>query len=90
LLANISDYFETLDLVNAEAKLSFTSIEDHEYGVKHALIGAKLAHEQESPNEHRAAIAFHHERSATQSGGAVPIIATVMLSQYMYVDKSSK
>jgi HD-like signal output (HDOD) protein len=73
LLANFSDYFETLDLANAEAELSFTSIEDHEYGVNHALIGAKLAHEWELPNEHRDAIAFHHERSAIQYGGAVPI-----------------
>jgi HD-like signal output (HDOD) protein len=69
-VGEFSDYFKTLDLANAEAELSFTSIEDHEYGVNNALIGAKLAKEWGLPNEHRDAIAFHHEQSAIQYGGS--------------------
>ena len=69
LLSNFTDYLDILKIANSEAIEPFTAIEDIEYGVNHALIGAKLAKEWELPVEYRSAIEFHHERSMIQVTG---------------------
>jgi HD-like signal output (HDOD) protein len=91
LLSNFSDYFETLDLANVEAELPFTTIEDQEYGVNHAFIGAKLAKEWALPGEHRDAIEFHHQVAVIQGRGEVRIpdvsryyIAMGQLAEYFH------
>lgn len=91
LLSNFSDYLETLRLANAEAELPFTHVEDGEYGVNHAFIGAKLAREWELPDEHRKAIEFHHDLPALQGHGAMDLtevsryyIAVAQLADYFH------
>ncbi len=63
LLANFSDYIDTLKIANSEAVQPFTAIEELEFGVNHAFIGSKLAKEWELSSEYGYAIEFHHDRS---------------------------
>jgi len=77
LLANFSDYLDTLKIANGEAEQTFTVIEDMEFGVNHAFVGAKLAKEWEMAPEYGQAIEFHHERSMIEGQGLGEGIAPV-------------
>ena len=97
LLSNFSDYLDVLKVANSEAEQPFTLIEDQEYGINHALIGAKLAKEWELPDEHRNAIEFHHDRATIHGGGAVPIadvsryyIAIAQLAEFFHQRATQK
>jgi HD-like signal output (HDOD) protein len=73
LLSNFSDYLDTLKVANSEAVQPFTDIEDLEFGVNHALIGAKLAKEWALSPEYANAIEFHHDRPMIAGVGLTPI-----------------
>jgi HD-like signal output (HDOD) protein len=73
LLANFRGYIETLDSAKPSEKIPLTLMEDQEYGINHAIIGAELAKEWNLPMEYRKAIEFHHEKSVIQGLGEVPI-----------------
>jgi HD-like signal output (HDOD) protein len=80
LLSNFSDYLDTLKIANSEAVEPFTDIEDLEFGVNHALIGAQLAKEWALSPDYRYAIEFHHDRSTIEGEGPVSIPA---VSKYL-------
>jgi len=97
LLSNFSDYLDVLKVANSEAEQPFTRIEDQEYGINHALIGAKLAKEWELPDEHRNAIEFHHDRVTIQGDGATPLsdvsryyIAIAQLAEFFHQRATQK
>jgi HD-like signal output (HDOD) protein len=73
LLANFSDYLDVLKVANSEAVQPFTAIEDLEFGVNHAFIGAKLAKEWDLSPEYGYAIEFHHDLSTIEGQGRTPI-----------------
>lgn len=64
LMSMYADYCEILGTANAEEEKPFTSIEDVEMGLNHAMIGATLAQEWLLPIEYRAAIELHHDADA--------------------------
>lgn len=97
LLSNFSDYRDVLKIANAEAQQPFTAIEDDEYGVNHALIGAKLAKEWELPEEHWKAIELHHDRPTLHAGGdgSIPgtsryYIAIAQLAEHFHQKATQK
>lgn len=73
LLANFSDYLDILKVANSEAVQPFTAIEEFEFGVNHAFIGAKLAKEWALSPEYGYAIEFHHDRSMIEGVGPTVI-----------------
>jgi HD-like signal output (HDOD) protein len=73
LLANFSDYLEILKIANSDAVQPFTAIEDLEFGVNHAFIGAKLAKEWELSSEYGYAIEFHHDLPTIEGVGSTAI-----------------
>jgi HD-like signal output (HDOD) protein len=91
LLSNFSDYFETLKVANSDPVQLFTAIEDQEFGVNHAFIGAKLAKEWELSDDYRLAIEFHHQRDMI-AGTGTPVlpqasryfIAVAQMAEYFH------
>ena len=73
LLANFSDYLDVLKIANSEAVQPFTAIEDLEFGVNHAFIGAKLAKEWALSAEYGYAIEFHHDLPTLSGVGPTTI-----------------
>jgi len=97
LLSNFSDYLDTLKIANSEAVQPFTAVEDLEYGVNHALIGAKLGKEWELPEDHRNAIEFHHDRETIAGAGETAIsdvsryyIGIAQLAEYFHQRATQK
>lgn len=91
LLANFTDYLDILKVANSEAVQPFTAIEDIEFGVNHAFIGAKLAKEWELSSEYGYAIEFHHDRSMIEGVGPTKIpdvsryfIAISQLAEFLH------
>lgn len=91
LLANFANYMDILKIANSEAVEPFTAIEDTEYSVNHAFIGAKLANEWELSSEYGDAIEFHHDRAMIGGVGptAIPdvsryFIAVSQLSELLH------
>lgn len=82
LLANFADYMDILKIANSEAVEPFTAIEDIEYSVNHAFIGAKLAKEWELSSEYVDAIEFHHDRAMIAGVGptAIPDVSRYFIA----------
>jgi len=82
LLANFSDYMDILKIANSEAVEPFTAIEDIEYSVNHAFIGAKLANEWALSSEYGDAIEFHHDRAMIAGAGptAIPDVSRYFIA----------
>jgi HD-like signal output (HDOD) protein len=96
-LSNFKDYLETLNLATNEVGASLTLIEDREYGVNHAFLGAQLAKEWALPNEYWQAIEFHHDIPALCGTCQVPLadisryfIAIVQLAEFLHKTVSHK
>ncbi|NVO07223.1 MAG: HDOD domain-containing protein [Rhodoferax sp.] len=91
LLSNFSDYLDTLKIANSEAVKPFTDIEEVEFGVNHAHIGARLASEWTLSAEYGHAIEHHHDLAALQALGpdAIPrvskyLIAISQLAEFLH------
>jgi HD-like signal output (HDOD) protein len=82
LMSNFSDYLDILKIANSEAVQPFTAIEDLEFGINHALIGAKLAKEWELSSEYQFAIEFHHDLAMIEGTGptAIPDVSRYLIA----------
>ena len=82
MLSFFSNCTDILKIANSEAIQPFTAIEDLEFGVNHAFIGAMLVEEWGMSSEYRYAIEFHHDRSMIEGAGptAIPNVSRYFIA----------
>jgi HD-like signal output (HDOD) protein len=91
LMSMYADYFDILKAANDEETKPFTTVEDEELHLNHALVGGALAEEWQLPIELRAAIELHHDPEAIRGLSAYRVpdtsryfMAVSQLAEYLF------